>query len=178
MLVTLSGLPGSGTSTLARQVAAALDVTRLDGGSVFRSLAAERGLDLAEYARLAEHDESIDRALDDRLTARAHEGEVLLESRLSGWLVHRAALAGLKVWLACDEVVRASRVASRDGGDPTTALTGNRAREASERARYIGYYGIDLTDLSIYDLVLDSTERSPSSLETELVAAARATATT
>lgn len=175
-VVTLSGLPGSGTSTLARQVAATLGVERLDGGSVFRALAVERGLDLAAYARLAEHDENIDRALDDRLTERARQGGVLLESRLAGWLVHRAGVMGLKIWLSCDEVVRADRVAAREGGDATMALAHNQAREASERARYRGYYDIDLTDLSIYDLVLDSSDRSPAALERQLLATARAAA--
>ena len=178
MLLTLSGLPGSGTSTVARRVATELNIDRLDGGSVFRALAEERGVDLAEYARLAEHDESIDRALDDRLTDRALQGAVLLESRLAGWLVHRAAVAGLKVWLACDEVERARRVAEREGRDPNEALVHNQAREASERARYLGYYGIDLTDLSIYDLVLDSTDRTPSSLEAEILATAWASSAT
>jgi cytidylate kinase len=174
VLLTLSGLPGSGTSTLARRVAAELGIERLDGGSVFRALAAEQHLDLAEYARLAEHDEAIDRALDERLTDRARQGTVLLESRLSGWLVHRAALGGYKVWLACGEVERARRVAEREDRNPSEALAHNQAREASERVRYRGYYGIDLADLTIYDLVLDSTERSPSSLETELLAGVRA----
>ena len=174
MLVTLSGLPGSGTSTVARMVAAALGLEHLDGGTVFRAAAAERGLSLAAFAALAEADDAIDRALDDRLTERARVGEVLLESRLAGWLATRADLAALRIWIACDEVERARRVAQREGHDPDEALAHNRLREGSERARYLGYYGIDLTDLSIYDLVLDSTETGPDHLVaaiTDLVAA-------
>ena len=109
MLVTLSGLPGSGTSTLARLVAAELGLDHLDGGTVFRKVAAEQGVSLAAYAAMAEHDENIDRALDDRLTDRARQGDVLLESRLAGWLATRAELAALRVWIACDEVERARR---------------------------------------------------------------------
>ncbi len=164
MLVTLSGLPGSGTSTVARMVAAALDLDHLDGGTVFRSFAAERGLSLAAFAALAEADDSIDRALDDRLTERARAGEVLLESRLAGWLVTRAELPALRVWIHCDEQERARRVAEREGHDPAEALAHNRDREHSERVRYLGYYGIDLADLSVYDLVLDSTATAPPEL--------------
>lgn len=174
MLVTLSGLPGSGTSTVARKVAAELGVEHLDGGTVFRTVAAEQGMSLAAYAALAEHDENIDRALDDRLTERAHRGDVLLESRLSGWLVTRAALAGLRVWIACDEVERARRVGGRDGHDVDEALAHNQQRERSERARYLGYYDIDLTDLSVYDLVLDSTDVGPEELVAAVVTAALA----
>lgn len=173
MLVTLSGLPGSGTSTVARMVAAALGVEHLDGGTVFRAVAAERGLSLAAFAALAEVDDTIDRTLDDRLTERARGGRVLLESRLAGWLATRAELPALRVWIRCDEEERARRVAGRDGHDPETALVHNRDREQSERVRYLGYYGIDLTDLSIYDLVLDSTSTAPAELASAVTGSVR-----
>ena len=96
MLITLAGLPGSGTSTVGREVAARLGLDHLDGGSVFRALAAEAGMSLAEFAAVAEGDDRIDRALDDRLTERARAGDVLLESRLSAWLVTRAGLPALR----------------------------------------------------------------------------------
>lgn len=176
MLITLSGLPGSGTSTVARAVAAELELDHLDGGTVFRTVAAEQGVSLAAYAAMAEHDEQIDRALDDRLTDRARQGDVLLESRLAGWLATRAGLDALRIWIRCDEVERARRVGGRDGHDAEAALAHNRQRETSERARYLGYYDIDLTDLSIYDLVLDSTEATPPDLVAEIVQAAKATA--
>jgi CMP/dCMP kinase len=172
VLITLSGLPGSGTSTVARTVASRLGLAHLDGGTVFRSLAAERGMSLAAFAQVAEGDDSIDRALDDRLVARARDGDVLVESRLAGWLATRAELAALRIWIDCDEVERARRVGARDGHDTGAALATNREREASERIRYLGFYGIDLTDLSIYDLVVDSTSTPPEAIIDQIVAAA------
>lgn len=172
MLVTISGLPGSGTSTVSRVVAERLGIERLDGGTVFRALATESGLSLAEFAQRAEADDRIDRDLDDRLTQRATDGDVVLESRLAGWLAHRAGLGGLKVWIACDEVERARRVGERDGHSADVALATNRIREASERQRYLGYYGLDLADLSVYDLVLDSTVTGPDDLIARIVDAA------
>lgn len=99
MLVTLSGLPGSGTSTLSRLVAPELGLDHLDGGTVFRSAAGDAGMGLAAFAARAEGDESIDRALDDRLTERARQGDVVLESRLAGWLVTRAEIPAVRVWV-------------------------------------------------------------------------------
>ncbi len=174
MLITLSGLPGSGTSTLGRKIASELGLAHLDGGTVFRSLAAERGHTLAEFLAVAEGDETVDRALDARLEARAREGDVLLESRLAGWLVTRADLPALRIWLACDDEERARRVAARDGGDPTAALAQNAHREASEHTRYRTYYAIDLADLSVYDLVLDSTTAGPAELLEHVLAEAHA----
>ena len=172
MLITLSGLPGSGTSTVARTVASRLGLDHLDGGTVFRTLASEHGVSLAEFARIAEADDTIDRALDDRLIQRARQGDVLLESRLAGWLATRADVAGLRVWIACDDVERARRVGARDGHDVAEALAANEEREASERTRYLAYYGIDLTDLSIYDLIVDSTSTGPEEIIEQIVAGA------
>jgi len=171
VLVTVSGLPGSGTSTVAALIAQHLGVERLDGGTVFRTIAAERGLTLHELSRLAEVDDRIDRALDERLVERAAKGDVVLESRLAGWLVYNARLDAHRVWLACDEAERAARVGGRDGHATDEAIAVNRAREASERLRYQQYYGIDLTDLSIYDQVVDTTTTTVEEV-VELVVAA------
>lgn len=167
MLVTISGLPGAGTSTVARAVAAALGIERLDGGTVFRALAAERGLTLAEFGAYAETEPSVDLELDTRLAARAAAGDVVLESRLAGWIATNEGLPALRVWVTCAPEERARRVATRESLSIEDARAANVQREASEAARYQRYYGIDLDDLALYDLVLDSTDTPPD----ELVAA-------
>lgn len=158
---------------MASAVAAELGIERLDGGSLFRAFAAERGLSLADFSALAERDPSVDVALDARLAARARAGDVVLESRLAGWVATNEGLAAMRVWLACDEAVRAGRVAARDGQPRADALAANRRREASERLRYRKYYGIDVDDLTIYDLVLDSGEQGPDELMSRVVGAVR-----
>ncbi len=171
MLVTISGPPGAGTSTVAKLVAARLGLERVDGGSVFRQMAAERGLDLVAFSSLAERDTTIDVALDERLAARARSGAVVLESRLAGWIARNEGLPATTVWIDADEGERARRVAVRYGIDPAAAAAANRRRNDSERLRYRTYYGIDLGDRSVYDLVLDSTSRSPEELTESIVAA-------
>lgn len=164
MLVTISGLPGSGTSTVARAVAEALGIPRLDGGTVFRTMAAEAGASLVEFGARAEQDPAIDLELDARLADAARAGDVVLESRLAGWIATNEGVAALRVWIACDEAERARRVAGRDDLDLDAAIATNRTREASEATRYREYYGIDIADLGAYDLVLDSTDTPPASL--------------
>ncbi|MEO6987417.1 MAG: (d)CMP kinase [Aquihabitans sp.] len=176
MLITISGLPGSGTSTAARIVASAFDLEHLDGGTVFRAMAQERGMSLADFALLAERDDTIDRALDERLSQRALSGDVLIESRLAGWLAARAGAVGLKIWVDCDEIERARRVGGRDAHDAEEAMATNRCREASERARYQAYYDIDLRDLSVYDLVVDSTTTNAESVAAHIVEQVKAKA--
>ena len=159
MLITISGLPGSGTTTVSRLVADALDLDRVPGGEVFRQLAAESGMSLAEFGEHAQDHPEIDRELDDRLEARARRVSCVIESRLAGWLATRADLLAVRVWIDCDEAVRAARVAERDGTSPEQARRDNAERSALEHARYLAVYDIDLDDRSPYDLVLDSTTR-------------------
>lgn len=175
MLITISGLPGAGTTTVSRLVAEELGLDRLPGGEVFRQMAAEAGMSLAEFGRHAQDDPRYDHELDRRLLERARQGGVVIESRLAGWLATRGEVRAVRVWVACDDEERARRVGARDGTDVATALADNEAREALERARYREYYDIDLTDLSIYDLVLDSTTTPPEALADAIVDRARAT---
>ena len=172
MLITISGLPGSGTTTVSRLVADALGLERVPGGEVFRQLAAEAGLSLAEFGLYAQDHPEIDIELDRRLTERAREGGCVVESRLAGWLTSRAGLPAVRVWIDCDESVRAQRVAGRDGTSVERALVDSRARAELEHARYHTVYEIDLSDRSTYDLVLDSTEASASELADAITEAA------
>ena len=173
MLITISGLPGSGTTTVSRLVAEALGIERVPGGEVFRLMAAESDMTLAEFGVHAQGHPEIDLELDARLEARAREGDCVIESRLAGWLVTRADLAATRVWVDCEDQVRAARVAEREGTSLAEALIDNAERSDLERARYKAVYDIDLDDRSTYDLVLDSSIEPPDTLATAIIRSAR-----
>jgi cytidylate kinase len=172
LLITISGLPGSGTTTASRLVADALGLERVPGGEVFRQLAAEAGMSLAEFGVHAQDHPEIDIELDRRLTERAREGGCVIESRLAGWLTSRAELPAVRVWIDCSEQIRAERVARRDGTTVEQAVLDNRARAELEQARYLSVYDIDLNDRSTYDLLLESTDAPAADLADEVIRAA------
>lgn len=136
-------------------------------------MAAEAGLSLAEFGRRAEIDSDVDRQLDARMLQQALQevGGVILEGRLTGWMALRHELDALKVWLDADIEVRADRVAKREGQSPQEALAAINQREQSERQRYLENHRIDITDLSIYDLVIDTADLSPQAIGTRISAA-------
>ena len=155
MRITVSGPPGSGTTTLAEAMSSRFDLEHVSSGDVFRSMARERDLSLAEFGRVAEQDPEIDREIDERQTEIGRENDdIVLEGRLSGWMVEGA---DLRVWLDAPVEVRAERVAEREGQTPEEARDEIKEREASESKRYQEIHGIDIDDLSIYDLVVDTS---------------------
>lgn len=177
-LITVSGPPGSGTTTLSRLLKERLGLPYVYAGQIFRDQAEERGMGLEEFGRLCEEDDAVDRGLDDEQTrllqeAAAGDQGLILEGRLSGWLASRAGIPALKVFVDCDEVERVRRIVERDGGDDADQAEATRVREESEAVRYNHYYGIDVDDMSPYDLVLDSTGQGPDALADAVVAALR-----
>lgn len=173
MLITISGPAGSGKSTAAAGLAEALGYEHVSGGDVFRALADDRGMTPLELNRAAEEDDTIDRDLDRRLRETAREREALvLESRLAGWMAGEHA--DFRMWLNAPLAVRAQRIAEREDKSVDRAHEETRARAESEAGRYREYYGIDIADLSIYDIALNTARWSESDVPDILTAAVEA----
>jgi len=174
MLITISGLPGSGKTTVARLLSQRLGIPHVYAGDLYRRAAVERGVSLEQFNELSEKDHSIDRALDMKMAEYARQGDVVLEGRLAGFTAVHQGLEALKVWLTANDEVRARRVAQREGKDWQTVLQLNRSRHSSDARRYREIYGFDLDDTSIYDVVLHSDDRGPEALAEDILARATA----
>jgi cytidylate kinase len=154
MRITISGPPGSGTTSLARHLAEKHGLAFISAGEVFRQLAREHEMELAEFGRFAESDPSVDRMIDARQKEIGESTEnIIVEGRLSGRMVENA---DLRIWLTASLACRAKRIAGRDGMDEEGARVYTENRQHSEATRYRNYYGIEINDLSQYDLVLSS----------------------
>jgi predicted cytidylate kinase len=173
MLITISGTPGSGKTTVARLLSKRLGIEHIYAGDLYRREAESRGLTLEAFNRLAETDHSIDRALDQRMTEYARQGGVVLEGRLAAFQALEQKVDALKVYLTASDEVRAERVSQREGGDKHAVLRVNDERQSSDAKRYRAIYGFDLEDTSIYDLVLDTDHHSPNALADRIFAAAQ-----
>lgn len=174
MLVTISGLPGSGKTTVARLVARALGLEHVYAGNVFRRQAEQNGLSLEEYLQRAEEDHSIDQELDRQMEARAAGGDAVLEGRLAAFMADRAGVPALKVFLEASEAVRARRISDREGGAAAERLREIQAREASDHRRYLDLYGVDYHDVARYDLVMETDRGTPEEIAQAIVERARA----
>ncbi len=152
MIITISGPPGVGTTTVAGILSKKLGIPLLSAGDIFRQMAAEMGMDMLEFSKLAEKDHEIDIEVDSRQVEAAKTGDLIIEGRLSAYFVD----ADLKVLLLAPFEVRAERISKRESKPVEIVKYEMKMREESEAKRYKEIHGIDVNSLEIYDIILNS----------------------
>lgn len=162
MRITISGPPGSGKTTVAKILSKKLGYKLISGGDIFRDMAKEHNMDLVEFSKYAENNWDVDREIDRRLIELAKENDnIILDSRLSGWLAYLNRIPAFKVYVNASLPVRIERIWRREGGSFEKVKEETVYREESEKLRYKKIYNIDFDDLSIYDLIVDSDNLTP-----------------
>ena len=158
--VTISGHPGSGTSTLVNGLCHSLNWQKLNGGQVFRDMAEEHGMSLEEFGQYCIEDETIDKQLDEMLskTMLSDASPEIVESRLAGWWAYKNDLNCPRVWIDVSERVRAERVINREGGSMDERLNLIRERMEYDGMRYDRYYGIDINSHEPYTCIIESDD--------------------
>jgi cytidylate kinase len=164
IVVGISGMAGTGKSTLAKKLAKKYDLRYFSGGDALKAVAKDQGYDSTsrgwwespEGLRFLEKREKnleFDKAVDDKLLEHAQQGHVLLDSWTMAWLLK----TGFKIWLAASVEKRAERIAKRDKIPLKEALRVLKEKEARTKAIYKKLYGFKLgEDFEPFDLVLDT----------------------
>jgi len=166
MIVAVGGPPGSGKTTVAERFAQAHAYALVSAGLKFRQMAKDRGLGLEAFGKAAEVDPEIDRSLDHAVLEEILRKDslcrdVIVDGRIQAHLLTLRRIPCFKVLIDAPLRVRAERVGGREKKEPEAAEREISLREASERLRYKTLYGIDLADRSVYDLVIDSSDKTP-----------------
>jgi predicted cytidylate kinase len=160
--ISISGHPGSGTTTLVNSLCKVMSWTTVNGGDIFRNQAKARGISLAKFSEICRNDESIDRMLDAMLieSMEAEDGPEIVESRLAGWWAYHQKISCVRIWLEVSDDERARRVSEREGLSMEEALTANQKRLLVDRNRYESMYGIRPSDATPYTHTIDATTLS------------------
>ena len=162
MRITISGPPGSGKTTACNRLSEVLGLKAVVFGKIFREIAAEKNISLVELGKLAEEDPSIDKNIDERILETARENEdIILESRLSAYMLSRNGIPAFKIYIEASPEVRMERIGIREGDTLEKAVADTLERQASEAKRYMMYYGIDINDMSVYDLIINTDNLDP-----------------
>ncbi len=165
-------MPGSGKSTLAERLSAALGMKRYYIGAMRREIARRRGMTLEQFNRLGETDPSTDREVDEyQVKLAKREDNIIIEGRTSFFLVPDS----LKIFVDVDFNEGCARILkelqdtagagqrNETGAKTLDGLEASvRARLESDRLRYKKYYDMDdVYDRRHFDLVIDTTGRTP-----------------
>jgi len=159
--ITISGTPGSGKSTVGRLLSEKTGLKYVYSGDIFRKTAKKYNMSLEEFGSYCETHKEVDKELDDYQLEILRNGNVIVEGRIAGWIAYRNNIPALKVILNADIETRAGRIVSRESGNVEKRKQEMLNREKSEALRYKNYYTIDLKDTSIYDLIIDSADKTP-----------------
>ncbi|NMC06111.1 MAG: AAA family ATPase [Candidatus Lokiarchaeota archaeon] len=165
MLITFSGLHGTGKTTVAKLVAETFGLSHVSTGMIFREMATAKHMNLVEFSEYAAKHPEIDVQLDKKMRERGLKGDVVLDGQLCWHFL--AKEADWRVLLVCDEATRIQRIMERDRQvkGPTVTLESARRetleREQIELDRYKKIYGIDLSDADLvqksHDIIVDTT---------------------
>ncbi len=169
-IITISGTPGSGKSTIAKALVKKFGAKRVYVGQYMRSLAKKQKMTLAELNKLAQSDPSID-IKADQLTAKrarllAKKYPVIVEGRVQFYFLPESS----KLFIKCNVTEAAKRI-WKDLQDEQKNKERNEAkvkniaglqkeiviRKKSELLRYKKYYKLNHYLPKHYDFILDTS---------------------
>ena len=162
-IITLSGFPGSGKSSTGKRLAEMLGYKRYSSGDFMREVGQRHGLSIEETNKAAETNPTFDQEVDAAVQAKGREEDLVIDSRTAFHWIPQS----FKVLLTIDTTLAAKRIFAQmqnEGrfAEEATSIEGVLqsliARKESEFRRYREKYGIDYSDESQFDLVINTAD--------------------
>ena len=165
MLITIGGKAWSGKWTVSKLLAKELEYEIISIGDMKRKLAAEMWINIIEFNKMWDDPEKsaeFDLKYEEYQKNLKLTDNIILDSRL--WFY--AQPNAFKILLDVDEKVAWERIfkAERDTDKHASkkhAIDEVRERNSSDEARYMKLYNVDLWNPNNYNLVIDTSERTP-----------------
>lgn len=162
--LSITGDIGSGKSAVSRLLRQATGFPLYSTGRLQRRIAARHGMTTLELNKYSETHPEIDQEIDGESIRLGRSDEsFIIDSRIAWHFIPQS----FKVFLTVDPRVAAERIVTdsertdESYADVETAQRKIHQRRESEIERFRQTYGIDVTDLDNFDLVIDTTRRKP-----------------
>jgi cytidylate kinase len=175
MIITISGMPGAGKTTIAKQLSQKLEMPWYSIGEIRGKMAKEHGMTIDEFNKLGEEEEFTDKDVDEyQAKLGKTEDNFIIDGRLSWHFIPHS----FKIFLDVDSEEAAERIFSsqEDRNDEKTYETIDEMKKAIEKRlesdmkRYQKYYNVNYLDRSHYDIVIDTTDKTPVEITEEILA--------
>ena len=163
MNISIMGNLGSGKSTVCK-VLKEKGFEIITAGDIFRQLAKRMNISITDINERAKEDEEFDETVDTMLMQKGLScNNTVFDSRLAWYFVPDS----YKVFLKLDVNVAAKRVFDGDNrvaeayADEAEAKAALMNRAQQEKSRSMEKYGVDIYDMSNYNLVIDTADKTP-----------------
>ena len=164
-IISLSGDLASGKGTVSNILTADLNYGIYRNGEYFRKLAKEMGMDVTSFNVCVKEHPEIDRQIENSAAEYAKQNDnFVIDARL-GWY---AVPESFKVYLKVDLDVSAQRAFYDEKRKSTEKFNTVEEQKQDiirrynyENERYWNLYQIRKNDMSNYDLVVDTTDKTP-----------------
>lgn len=173
MIISLTGKPCSGKSTVAQVLKDKYGFKIYSVGEMFKEEASKRNMSAEEFNKFLMSDPKYDNFLDDKtkeLGILWKNEDVVFDSRLAWHFIPHS----FKVFLDLDDEEMAKRLtnSNRVGREKYDNIEDARKtlmeRFNAENKRYQKFYGIDNLNLKNYDFVISSKNKTPDEIADEI----------
>ncbi|MBU0706988.1 cytidylate kinase family protein [Patescibacteria group bacterium] len=167
MIISISGKPGSGKSSVAKAIAKEFGLERYYMGRLWREKAREKGLTLVEGLIEGETDSVTDKEIDDyQIKLGQTKDDFVIEGRTSFHFIPQS----YKIYLDVEPEEGAKRIwgdlqknadkrnEAQQLNSVDDVIKSVARRIKSSQIRYRKYYNIDVFDPKNYDFYLDTTK--------------------
>jgi len=179
-IIVLGGYPGSGKSTVKKILAEKLGYKSFSAGDFSRELAQKKGMSLEELNKyIVTEGEELDHLIDEeQQRIEKEENNYVVDAHIGFHFIP----SGFKVFLMIPVETSAERIFNDreapvrvNSGDSMQSyeesLERTKKRIENHKLRYKKHYGINVYDISQFDLIIDNSEMKAEAVAGEIIAA-------
>lgn len=176
MLISITGKLGSGKSTICNLLKDRYGFEIYSTGAFQREVARKMGITTLELNKRLREDPSLDYVIDDavkQLSIERAQDKLIFDSRMAWHFAEKS----FKIFLTIEPCEAARRVMLNQRGCEEFYADENEAceklveRSQVEQARFMQIYGVDYYDFNNFDLIVDTTHRTPEEILEIIMAA-------
>src|SRR3989344_2330226 len=151
MIITLTGLPGSGKTSIAKGLSKHIHIKYFPLGNYFRKIAKREKISVLE---LTKHGDLIDYIDKYQLKLARKYKNVIIDSRMGAYLFKKRAK--YRIYLHAPLKVRVKRISNRDNESYKGALKETLSRERQELNHYTKHYKTNYQNKNLYNIIINT----------------------